>query len=160
MNIKLKFKNINECNGVPKLAMSLNDIELFKGPVQPEIDIDVEISDSATLKIVHFDKNNNTDVQVQDGVVIADKNCELDDIIIDGYNIEELKWRSVYITEDNEEIKSCLFFGKNGHFEINFEVPVLRWMLKTRHEILNNDPSWEQDYESYTSACRLIHKLN
>ena len=141
MNIKLKFKNINECNGVPKLCIYINSKELFKG-------------------VVSSDKNNNTDVKVQDNVVIADKNCELEDIIVDGYNLEELKWRGIYVTEDDETIDGCLFFGKNGYFELNFESPVLRWILKTRHELLNNDPYWEQDYESYTTACKLIHSLN
>lgn len=160
MNIKLKFKNINECNGVPKLCISMNSTELFKGDVLPEIELNTDAVTTACLTITHFDKNNSTDVIVKDGVVVADKNCELEDIIIDGYNLEELKWRSVYFTEDDEVLDGCLFFGKNGHLELKFETPVLRWILKSRHETLNNDPYWEQDYESYTAACKLINKLN
>lgn len=160
MNIKLKFKNINECNGIPKLCISVNSKELYKGFVSSDIDLNTDVDGIVNLKIVHFDKNNNTDVEVQNNVVVADKNCELEEILVDGYNLEELKWRSVYVTEDDEVLDGCLFFGKNGYFQLNFESPVLRWMLKTRHEILNNDPYWEQDYESYTAACKLIHSLN
>lgn len=161
MNIKLKFKHINKCNGVPKLKISVNDIQVYDNFVQSEIEIDQALSDSEIMLVIeHYNKDPNTDTVVDSNhSIIQDKNCELDSITIDEYDIEELKWQGYYLTCDNEKLDGCLFFGKNGKFYLNVSQPILRWILKTRNEILNNDPDWEQDYESYISACKLLSKL-
>lgn len=156
MNIKLKFKNINHCNGIPTVKIAINDAVLYAGEVQPIISLDFLDSEQNFLVIEHYGKNPNTDCRVVDGVIVQDKNCELSSIEIDSYDIEELKWNSVYVTEDQETLDKCLFFGKNGRYSLQFTSPVLKWILSTRHEMNNNDPYWEEDYESYMSACKLL----
>ena len=56
--------------------------------------------------------------------IVKDKNCELDCVLVDDHNLDELKWQSQYITEDQEILPGCLFFGKNGKWIINFERPI------------------------------------
>lgn len=157
MNIKLKFKNINDCNGLPKVKVTLDSQVLYDGLVQSEIQVDSVAIDNCSLNIEHYGKNPNTDCIVEDGKIIRDRNFELDTIVIDNYDIEELKWQSVYVTEDGEVLEKCLFFGKNGIYQLKFASPVLKWILATRHQLNNNDPYWLQDYESYVSACNLLN---
>lgn len=160
MNLILKFKNINSVQGVPVLDIAINNRCVWHGDVQNEIHIQHDDCDLIALDISHVDKDPSKHCIVENGQIIADRNCELDEIIVDSYNIEELKWQSSYVTTDNEVLDKCLFFGKNGTWSISLELPILRWILRTRHELMNNDPTWEQDYESYTTACKLLNKLN
>jgi hypothetical protein len=160
MNLILKFKNINSVQGVPVLDIAVNNQIVWSGDVQPEIQILHTDSDNISLSVNHVGKDPSVHCVVENGQIVADRNCELDQVIVDGYDIEELKWLSNYTTIDNEVIDKCLFFGKNGTWNIKFELPILRWILKTRHNLLNNDPNWQQDYESYIAACKLLNKLN
>lgn len=157
MNIKLKFKNINDCNGLPKVKVIIGDQVLYDGLVKPEISVDTDNTENCNLDIEHYGKNTNTDCIVENGTIVKDRNFELDTIIIDNYDIEELKWQSVYVTEDNDVLEKCLFFGKNGVYHLKFYSPALKWILDTRHQLNNNDPYWLQDYESYVSACNLLN---
>lgn len=160
MNLTLKFKNINNVQGVPVLDIAINDRSVWRGDVQPEIQIQHSDCDVVKLSISHVDKDPSAHCIVENGQIVADRNCELDEIIVNNYNIEELKWLSTYVTTDNEILDKCLFFGKNGTWSMSFELPILRWILRTRHQQLNNDPTWEQDYESYIAACKLLNNLN
>ena len=156
MNLTLKFNNIVDVNGLPKIKISINGELLENCVVSESIDISMTDSDLVRLKIEHHGKNPNTDTIVEDGTIVKDRSFELDSIIVDGYDLEELKWQSQFVTEQGETLDKCLFFGPNGTWTIDFERPVLRWILKTRHELNDNDPTWEEDYNSYVSACKLL----
>ena len=161
MNLILKFKNINNYNGVPLLLISANDTRLWDGPVQPEIILDyANTSDDILLTITHYGKNTSADTQVIDGKIVNDKNCEIEQVIVDGLDISELKWQSKFVSTNNEVFDKCLFLGKNGTWTIEFSLPILKWILSTRHNIKNHDPTWEEDYTNYVEACKLINKLN
>jgi hypothetical protein len=116
------------------------------------------VGNNIKLRIEHYGKDPVVDTVVDNGAIVRDRSCELDTIEVDGYSLEELKWHSAYHCEDGSVLDKCLFFGKNGTWHIAFELPVLKWVLKTRHEINRNDPDWQQDYESYVRACRLLNK--
>jgi hypothetical protein len=160
MNLTLKFKNINSVQGVPVLDIAINNESVWHGCVEPEIKIYHKDCEHILLSISQVDKDPGQHCVVENGQIVADRNCELDEVIVDNYNIEELKWLSNYTTEDNEILDKCLFFGKNGTWSISLRLPILHWILSTRHQLLNNDPNWEQDYESYVSACKLLNTLN
>lgn len=161
MKLNLKFNKINNYNGLPLINIHCNGVELWNGPVQPEIALEyMNTSDLIKLTITHYGKNTSTDTNVISGQIVNDKNCEIDQIIVDDYNINELKWLSSFTSTDGEIFDKCLFLGKNGTWTINFSLPILKWILSTRHAINNNDPDWEQDYESYIQACRLINTLD
>jgi hypothetical protein len=159
MNLALKFKNIQDCNGLPRIRIHINDAVVFENEVCPLITVQCHpVDNQIKLRIEHYGKDPSTDTVVDKGVIVQDRSCELDIIEVDGYDLEELRWHSAYHCEDGTVIDKCLFFGKNGTWHIAFELPVLKWILKTRHEINNNDPDWQQDYESYVRACRLLNK--
>jgi hypothetical protein len=160
MKLELKFKNINECNGVPSLRIKINNRIVWVGSVQPVITVDDSLdSGKVNLMIEHYGKENS-DTVVENDQIIKDKNCELDEVIIDEYNIEELKWISHYVGQDQNKIDGCLFFGKNGYWHFDFELPILKWILETRHTINDNDPHWKEDYENFLHACKLINNLS
>lgn len=160
MNLLLKFKNIQDCNGVPRLKITANGILMYDGDAQPSLDLVCAIQDhSVRLLIEHYGKDPNQDTVVKHGVIVSDRSCELDGIVIDGIDLEELKWQSSYLCDDGSVLDKCLFFGKNGTWSLEFELPILKWMLGTRHRINNNDPNWSQDYESYIQACKLLNNL-
>jgi hypothetical protein len=159
MNLTLKFKNIQLCNGLPRIRIVINDAVMFENDVCPLITVQCHPVDSQIkLSIEHYGKDPSKDTVVVDGAIVQDRSCELDTIEVDGYDLQELKWHSAYHCDDGTVLDKCLFFGKNGIWRIAFELPVLRWILRTRHEINNNDPTWSEDYESYVRACRLLNK--
>jgi hypothetical protein len=156
MNLKLNFKNIIDD---PMCRIYINEQELYSGPVLDNYNLDIDVAPgSAQLLIEQWDKKPQ-DTVVENGTIIRDRSFELESIIIDCYNLEELKWASEFQAQDGAVYPSCLFFGPNGQFVLNFEAPVLRWILKTRHEKNNNDPHWEEDYNYYTKACRLLTQI-
>jgi hypothetical protein len=159
MNLTLKFKNIQDCNGLPNIRIVINDAVVFENTVCSLITIQCHpVDNKINLSIEHYGKDPSTDTVLADGVIVQDRSCELDTIEVDGYDLQELKWLSVYHCDDGSVLDKCLFFGKNGTWRIAFELPALRWILRTRHEINRNDPDWSEDYESYVRACRLLNK--
>ena len=159
MNLALKFKNIQDCNGLPNIRIVINDAVVFENTVCPLITVQCHpVDNKINLSIEHYGKDPSTDTVVVDSVIVQDRSCELDTIEADGYDLQELKWHSAYHCDDGTVLDKCLFFGKNGTWRIAFELPALRWILRTRHEINGNDPDWSEDYESYVSACRLLNK--
>jgi hypothetical protein len=159
MNLALKFKNIQDCNGLPNIRIMINDAVVFENTVCPLITVQCHpVDNKINLSIEHYGKDTSTDTVVVDGAIVQDRSCELDTIEVDGYDLQELKWLSAYHCDDGTVLDKCLFFGKNGTWRMAFELPALRWILRTRHEINNNDPDWSEDYESYVRACRLLNK--
>lgn len=158
MNLALKFKNIQPCNGLPHIRIVINDAVVFENTVCPLITVQCHpVDNQIKLSIEHYGKDTAVDTVVIDGVIVQDRSCELDTIEVDGYDLQELKWLSAYHCDDGSVLDKCLFFGKNGTWHMAFELPVLKWILRTRHEINRNDPTWSEDYESYVRACRLLN---
>ena len=159
MNLALKFKNIQPWNGLPHIRIVINDAVVFENTVCPLITVQCHpVDNQIKLSIEHYGKDTAVDTVVIDGVIVQDRSCELDTIEVDGYDLQELKWLSAYHCDDGSVLDKCLFFGKNGTWHMAFELPVLKWILRTRHEINRNDPTWSEDYESYVRACRLLNK--
>jgi len=156
MILKLKFKNIVDA---PKCKILVNDLELYSGPVLSDFEYNYPHTDGKCLLVIeHWDKLPS-DTIVQDGRIVRDRSFELDKIVIDEYDIEELIWNSEFLAQDGQTYPSCLFFGPTGKFILNFYNPVLHWVLKTRHEKNNNDPNWEEDYNYYQQACKILKQM-
>lgn len=158
MNFRLEFENINLFNGAPTIAVRVNKVEYYNGEVLEFVEFDVPALDRVCLEIEHYGKTY-LDTEVVDSQIVKDKNFSLKRIIIDGYDIEELKWDSNFINSNNNIIPGCLFFGPNGIFTLEFTCPILKWILSTRHQKNNNDPNWEEDYWYYTKAVNLLKEL-
>jgi len=156
MKLELKFKNIIDA---PKCKILLGNRELYSGIVLLNFEYEHFCQDGqCQLIIEHWDKLPS-DTIVQDGKIVRDRSFELDKIIIDGYDLEELIWVSEFSAENGQVYSSCLFFGPNGKFKLDFYNPVLYWILKIRHEKNNNDPDWEEDYNYYQQACKILKQI-
>jgi hypothetical protein len=156
MRLELKFKNIIDA---PKCRILLNNTELYSGPVLPDFEYQHPCPDGQCYLVIEQWDKLPTDTIVQDGKIVRDRSFEISNIIIDDYDIEELIWNSEFVANDGQRYPSCLFFGPNGKFVLNFYNPVLHWILKTRHEKNNNDPNWEEDYNYYQQACKILTQI-
>lgn len=156
MKLHLKFQNQVDS---PLCAIAINGVELYRGEVGDSYDFDVELVDGdVQLTIEHWGKRPE-DTVVDNGTIVRDRSFELKQITIDNYDLEELVWRSEFQAVDGNVYPSCLFFGPNGSYVLNFYTPVLHWILKTRHETNQSDPHWEEDYNYYTKACKLLTQI-
>lgn len=156
MQLILNFENIIDA---PRCAVRVCDQALYEGSVEPQLIFDLSmVSDRGTLTISHIDKLPQ-DTLMENGRIVRDRSFELASIVIDGYDLEELKWNSRFTAVDGAVYESCLFFGPNGDFKIEFELPILKWILKCRHQ---NDPCqvWEQDYNYYMQACQILQQIS
>ena len=157
MKLQLKFKNIID---TPMCVIRVNNQELYRGAVPDQYSKEFDFYDiDAILVIEHIDKHPH-DTVVENGKIVRDRSFELEQIVIDNYDLEELKWNSEFTASDGSVYSSCLFFGPNGNFALKFNNPVLKWILKTRHEKNNNDPDWEEDYNYYQQACKILQQIS
>ena len=160
-SIELKFKNINAVNNkVPIVRVMVNDTELLHETVKTKMATPLTLhNQNKNVLRIYFANKEDSDTKLDSNQkIVQDLNFELEQIIIDGHDVKDLIWNSEYITS-KEKIKSCLFFGPKGHFEFKFEIPILKWILKTNHEKHNNDPNWEEDYNYYTEAWKLLSQI-
>lgn len=152
MNLILKFKNIIDN---PNCKIIVNEKELYSGIVYSEFDFQTTVEDLVTLNIVHWGKSPEDTIVDNDNNIVRDRSFEIEKIIIDGYDIENLIWKSQYIIDDKTKIESCLFFGPNGRFEIKFQLPILKWILENTMP----DNSWKEDYEYYIRALKILENI-
>ena len=163
-SIELRFKNINIVNNKqPLVRVVINDVELLNEPVKTKMVTPLTLNDqpvpTKNILKIFFDNKEDSDTKLDhENKIVADLNFELEQIIIDGHDIKNLIWNSEYVAK-GEKIPSCLFFGPKGHFEFKFDMPILKWILKSNHEKHNNDPNWEEDYNYYTEAWELLSQI-
>ena len=163
-SIELRFKNINIVNNKqPSVRVVINDVELLNEPVKTKMVTPLTLNDqpvpTKNILKIFFDNKEDSDTKLDhENKIVADLNFELEQIIIDGHDIKNLIWNSEYVAK-GEKIPSCLFFGPKGHFEFKFDMPILKWILKSNHEKHNNDPNWEEDYNYYTEAWELLSQI-
>jgi len=163
MNLRLVFDNIQDFNGVPSLDIRINSVSVYRGPVQSEIHVDdtnTPSNDHVMLEIEHFGKDYQLDTLTVNNEIVKDKNCNLAEIYVDGHDLQELKWHSMFTTDQGQVIDNCLFFGPNGTWSMQFQLPILPWILSERHKVTGSDPYWQEDYQYYINACHLLQTLN
>lgn len=150
MKLQLQFKNIVDD---PLCKIIVNNVELYVGVVHPTYSFVYEDKhNDVHLKIVHYDKKNAETIVDSNGKIIRDRSFELEKIIVDDYDFENLIWKSFFQSTNDDVYESCLFFGPNGSFNINFRLPVVEWIL----ENTNEDDSWREDYEYYKRAMKIL----
>lgn len=132
---------------------------MYSGEVKPTFSINYDATGPVTLEIEHYGKQPD-DTVVENGVIVRDRSFELTNINVDGIEFNDLIWQSEFCATDGNVYPSCLFFGPNGKFVINFENPVLKWYLQQQHLKNNNDPLWEEDYNYYIDACKLLTQIS
>jgi hypothetical protein len=157
MNLTLHFKNIN-CD--PDCSVVINGQVLYAGPVTETINVKYQTLGTVNLSIRFTNKLPGDTVVDTNGTIIKDKNFELEKLVVDDYEFDELIWDSQYRADHGDVYSSCLFFGPPGEFLITFSNPILPWLLKTKHNKYNNDPNWEEDYNYYTQACKLLTQIS
>lgn len=162
MQLTFNFENINlgPNNKLPEIKITINSATIYVGAVTENITLDqISTLDNNLLEIVFLNKEHSDTVCNQSGDIINDMNFSLTKIIIDNNDLEELIWQGQYCSLNNDVYPSCLFFGPPGRFKLLFDYPILRWILKVRNELNQNDPNWEEDYNYYITACKILNSL-
>ena len=159
VNFEFKFKNINPVNNkYPICRIELNSNDIFSGKVEQRIVLDADTQENNVLRIFFENKGNKDTILDDNNQIKQDLNFELEKLTIDGIDLQHLIWESRYVAKDSV-IDSCLFFGPKGFWELKFDIPVLKWFLKTNHNKNNNDPTWEEDYKYYKESCQILNKI-
>ena len=160
LNILLEFDQINlgPHNKTPTIDIKLNNQSLYNGPVVPKIICKGEYMESNHLEIYFTNKEDKDTIVNNLGYIINDMSFNLTKIVINDHNLEELIWQGKYMS-DIKTYPACLYFGPRGKFVLNFNFPILKWILKTRNEITQNDFGWEEDYNYYINACRILNNI-
>jgi hypothetical protein len=159
MKLEFYFKNINGVGEKqPVCRIALNGSDLYTGKVKEKVILDSVHNDHNTLKIFFENKEGRDTIIDDQNQIKQDLNFELERLIVDGIDLKHLIWESKYISKD-DIIESCLFFGPKGHWEINFDSPILKWVLRTNHAKNKNDPDWEEGYNYYEEACLKLEKI-
>jgi len=156
MTLNIKFKKINPGPRSidPLIKLELNGHDIYHGKVLSEIVQECEFSTENTLRI-YFVNKTDLDTAVDNGCIVDDMSFELDEIVINEVKFGDLLWIGKYHS-GQQVFDGCLFFGPKGYYEISFQTPVLKWQLKTQHESSGTDPNWEEDYNYYTTACKIL----
>lgn len=154
MKLQLHFKSIIDS---PRCKIIVNDIELYNGVVNPAYSFVCDDARDVHLRIEHYDKKNSETIVDPNGTIVRDRSFELERIIVDEYDFEHLIWKSFFQSASGEIYHSCLFFGPNGSFNINFRLPILEWLLETNNE---GDDSWREDYEYYNRAMTIVKRIH
>lgn len=144
----------------PRCKIRLNGLELYSGDVMERFEFEHDATTGPMLiEIEHWDKKPE-DTVVESDIIVRDRSFQLKKITVDDIDLEELIWHSEFRANDGKVYPSCLFFGPNGCFVLELELPALRWILKKRHEKNNNDPTWDEDYEYYIQACKILKQIS
>ena len=161
MKLNLKFKNINSVlDKQPEINVQWSGQSLYTGPVSENMLIEADCDESEfDLKIYFTNKEMSDTITDANNNIVQDLNFELENFIIDDIDLEHLKWQSAYHYGDNESIDGCLFFGPAGFWQFNAYMPILKWKLDKNHQLLNNDPNWEEDYNYYKQAVWTLKNL-
>jgi hypothetical protein len=154
LNIKFKKINLGPRNIDPLIKLELNGHNIYYGKVLSEITQECKLLTTNTLRI-YFVNKTDLDTEVDNDQIINDMSFELDEIVIDNVKFGDLLWIGKYHSE-HHVFDGCLFFGPKGYYEISFQSPVLKWQLKTQHESKGSDPTWEEDYNYYITACKIL----
>jgi hypothetical protein len=119
--------------GIPTVKIFIDQQCLYQDTVKKQIVVTTELVPGAhTLTIEHFGKHawehQNTE---------HDRHIELKSIVVDGVDLDhhehcmlthQGRWYPDYSLEC---ITPCHWLGNNGTWTLNFDAPVLNWIIKT-----------------------------
>lgn len=148
MHIRLEFK-VERRLGDPMMRIMVDDTtSSFDGPCVSEIEFDVPLTvGDHELRITHYGKTNQDHVFDNHGNVIIDKHFEISKIYFDNVELIEELWDGVFYPVYNEDyiqdlqsqgktisysIKPNLYLGHNGTWQLQFQYPVIDWLIDQR----------------------------
>lgn len=158
MIFKFSSINLGAHNKIPHIRIELNHRVCHDGPIQDRITVAADVGPKNLLRI-YFVNKLPSDTQVdRHGDIILDMNFTLANITAQGVVFDELLWDGTYVAGD-ALYESCLFFGPQGFYELEFASPILKHKLQKKFERGELDTHWEEDYNYYTQACEILKKL-
>ena len=137
--IKFNF-SATECNGWPKLKFLIDndlyhDYEFLTNTASVELPLDL-INGSHVIDIELYDKTYNNTIVV-DGNVVKDQLITLEEIFIDHVKVPDfVKYQGIYKVADTKT-PQALTWGLNGIWTLDFEYPIVDWILDIKSNYAN-----------------------
>lgn len=130
--IHLHF-SASECNGWPKVRISIDDVLISTVEIkQPQLVVPIQLpivnNKEHTLTIEMFDKNE-TNTVISDNQIIKDQLLELADIQVDNIVLPEYHKYNGTFHYNNCSVPSMTKWGFNGEFCWKFKTPLLPWLV-------------------------------
>ena len=122
-------------NDWPTIKIGINDQIILDSKIVGTVTVEktLDPSDQNVISICHYDKNNDTMIDV-DGNILRDRYCLLDGIWINNICFDQDFFSDndiPFVSEDGEKIITN-YFGKNGTLEFRFEMPLWKLWLNTQ----------------------------
>jgi hypothetical protein len=158
MDLCLAFNDIHTgpLDRWPAIKIIFNQDCVYHGPVK-DLNIPVDSRANNILQIVFSNKTHADTLADHSGKIKSDLNFSLQSISVDGHDLKNLIWNSRYITDKNDHIPGCLFFGPPGYYEIEIPDPILPHILANHQSQYHRD--WNEDYTHYEKACSILKTL-
>ena len=112
-----------------KIDNNLQDDNILKE--EHTYNFDVALEDGHHRIVVGFTNKNDTDTMVVDNKIINDKAIIIKKVVIEGYELDDFLYRSVYRPIGREESRSS-FLSWNGEWHLDIITPIFTWIHKTQ----------------------------
>lgn len=131
------------CNAWPEIEIEINGVKLWKNSVDhtQTVILEFDLKPVNQVYIRYLNKRNGPDIydtEVDDnGNIIADQMCELDNFIIQRSRCDFLKHELEYYRDDNTvQTQPWGFLAYRGHYCFEFPETVHDWIIKNRKKYM------------------------
>jgi hypothetical protein len=137
VTISLTFR-ASFCNHWPELQIVANNQTVWQGYVEEHNKITVEFERLPTNKVCvrYLNKRNGPDAwdtkMDQQGNIVEDQHCVLEQILIDGANCGWLIAQTAYCYNDGTSKMTYGFMDLQGYMEFEFSEDVYQWIIDYR----------------------------
>lgn len=135
MNQLVLHFSCTECNGWPKLKFFIDDdlyhdYEFNSTIASVEIPLEL-LTGQHQLEIEFYGKTQNNTIQINN-CIVKDQLVTLDSLTIDNITVPDfIKYRGLYRV-GNTERPQILTWGENGTWMLQFEYPIIDWILNLK----------------------------
>jgi hypothetical protein len=119
--------------GIPKIRIYIDNNCLFDGNVDYRVSVDKILSTGDhQLIIEHYGKHQWQDQNEQHDKHVEIKSILFDEVDLDCHEHMRLSHRGQWHPNYGKEyISPCHWLGNNGKWVLNFQAPVLNWIIDT-----------------------------
>lgn len=150
------------CQGWPTIKIYIDndlyqDFEFLSDSAKIDVPLDL-LPGSHELSIELYGKTN-LNTKVENDIILQDQLVALKSMSIDNVILPDVVlYQGIYETKDNKHPK-ILTWGKNGKYNLQFESPIINWVLDLKLQALENQ-NWEWSSFNQTKRQLLINDLD
>lgn len=147
MDLRIHF-DYDDFFGVPEIEVCIDNSVLYDGVVQEFIELTCSVEDGPRQLIIRHKNKNNTQVNLHNDCHVFIKKIWFDSIDLDQIDYCQLTHRGKFYPEyDADYVATCQeqgielpeyitpnhYLGHNGAWVLDFEAPVLLWVIRQQN---------------------------